>query len=95
VPGLGGSVVDTWTHVESNTCWLRDFLPVKSPKARIFTFDYDASAAFGRSNVELLEIGMSLMNSLVARRTMEKVGSGIELECVILLSSIRTSRSSS
>jgi hypothetical protein len=95
VPGLGGSVVDTWTHAESKTSWLRDFLPVKSPKACIFTFDYDASFAFGQSNVELLESARSLLSSLVVRRIMEKVGSSSKLENVILLSSIRTGRSSS
>jgi hypothetical protein len=95
VPGLGGSVVDTWTHVESKTSWLRDFLPVKSPEARIFAFDYDASVTFGRSNHELSETVMNLMSSLVVRRTTRKVGRGSELECVILLSIIRTGRSSS
>jgi hypothetical protein len=95
VPGLGGSVVDTWTHVESKTSWLRDFLPVKLPEARIFAFDYDASVAFGRSNVELRKTVMSLMSSLVDRQITRKVGSGSELEFVILLSSIRTGRSSS
>lgn len=74
VPGLGGSVVKTWTHPKTKAFWLRDFLPGKIPGARILAFDYDALVAFGRSPERFLASAISLMDSLVAvRRTAEKV----------------------
>jgi hypothetical protein len=95
VPGLRCTVVGTWTHPKSKAFWLRDFLPGKLPGARILTFDYDAPAAFGGSYAQFRRSVISLLDSLVVRRTMDEVGDVSELERGILLSRIRTARSSS
>ncbi|KAI3120199.1 hypothetical protein CBS147326_9599 [Penicillium roqueforti] len=43
VHGLGKNSLETWTHHETGTLWLRDLLPRSIHNARVLTFDYDAS----------------------------------------------------
>jgi hypothetical protein len=68
VHGLGGDAIDTWTHPKSKAFWLKDFLPQKTPDARILTFGYNAAAAFGQSTAEVIDHAKSLLTSLVDKR---------------------------
>jgi hypothetical protein len=36
-------MIDAWTHPETRTLWLRDFLPKSIPAARVLAFGYDSS----------------------------------------------------
>ncbi|KAL6696427.1 ankyrin repeat-containing domain protein [Trichoderma pleuroticola] len=65
VHGLGSSVETTWTHKESNKLWLRDFLPLDLPKARIMTYSHNSTwqsqalvkdlSDYGRQFLDVLE----------------------------------------
>lgn len=43
IHGFNGHKEKTWTQL-NNQLWLKDFLPAKLPKARIFTFGYGSGA---------------------------------------------------
>jgi hypothetical protein len=68
VHGLGGDAIDTWTHPKSNAFWLKDFLPRQIPDARVMTFSYNATAAFGHSTAEVIDHAKSLLASLIDKR---------------------------
>ena len=68
VHGLGGDSTNTWTHPKSKAFWLKDFLPLQIPDARIMTFGYNANAAFGQSTAEVVDHAKSLLVSLVNKR---------------------------
>jgi hypothetical protein len=68
VHGLGGDLIETWTHPKSKAFWLKDFLPKQIPDARIMTFGYNANAAFGQSTAEVVDHAKSLLVSLVDKR---------------------------
>jgi hypothetical protein len=65
VHGLGG---ETWTYPKSNAFWLEDFLPQQIPDARIMTFGYDATAAFGQSTSDMIDHTKSLLSGLIDKR---------------------------
>jgi hypothetical protein len=65
---MGGHAIETWTHPKSNAFWLRDFLPLQIPDARIMTFGYNAAPAFGPSTSEVIDHAKSLLASLVDKR---------------------------
>ncbi len=48
VHGLQSDAYKTWEH-DNGFLWLRDFLPVDIPDARIMTFGYDSTVAFSKS----------------------------------------------
>lgn len=68
VHGLGGDSTKTWTLLKSNAFWLKDFLPLQIPDARVMTFGYNADAAFGQSTAEVADHAKSLLASLVDKR---------------------------
>jgi hypothetical protein len=68
VHGLGGDLIETWTHPKSKAFWLKDFLPKQIPEARIMTFGYNANAAFGQSTAEVVDHAKSLLVSLLDKR---------------------------
>ncbi|OKL56474.1 hypothetical protein UA08_08099 [Talaromyces atroroseus] len=43
VHGLNENLIEAWTHPETGTLWLQDFLPESIPAARVLTFGYDSS----------------------------------------------------
>jgi hypothetical protein len=73
VHGLGGDLVNTWTHPKSKKFWLKDFLPLQIPDARVLTFGYNADAAFGQSTAEIVDHAKSLLSSLVDKREEQDV----------------------
>lgn len=68
VHGLQGDAYKTWEH-ENGSLWLRDFLPSDIPNARIMTFGYDSTVAFGRSVTKIEDTALELLNHLSAKRT--------------------------
>jgi hypothetical protein len=76
VHGLGGDAIKTWTHPKSKAFWLKDFLPLKVNDARVLTFDYDATAAFGSSTASINDHAKSLLGSLFDKREETDVGIG-------------------
>ena len=68
VHGLNGDPKDTWTSHQPNAFWLKDFLPLDVPNARVMTFGYNADAAFGKTTAEIVDHAKGLLSSLVDRR---------------------------
>jgi len=68
VHGLCGNPYSTWTDEASNNLWLRDFLPLQVPDARIMSFGYDSLVAFSKSEIELGDIAADLLNRLDIER---------------------------
>lgn len=68
VHGLGGDLIETWTHPKSRAFWFKDFLPRQIPDARIMTFGYNAAATFEKSTSDVIDHAKSLPSSLVDRR---------------------------
>ena len=61
VHGLQGDAYKTWEH-DNGSLWLRDFLPADVPSARIMTFGYDSTVAFGNSVARLKDKALELLN---------------------------------
>ena len=55
IPGLIEEPLQTWTHPQTGHFWLRDSLPTKFIKARIFTFNYPPYPLLSdeKANIEL------------------------------------------
>ena len=64
VHGLGGHAMKTWTHAATEKLWLRDFLPLAIPNARIMTFGYDSRVVDSRSILGIMENANSLLTHL-------------------------------
>lgn len=69
VHGLGALPDKTWIDSESNTNWLKDFLPKDLPKTRVLRFGYD-SQWLGRNaiRVSIKTIADKLLHALRAQR---------------------------
>lgn len=66
VHGLTGHRELTWKSRDGQAFWPRDLLPLQIPKARIFTFGYDANVVSWRSVVSQNRIGNHAKNLLHA-----------------------------
>lgn len=73
VHGLGGHAMDTWTHPSTGKLWLRDFLPVTIPDARILTFGYASKVVGSKSVIGIMENANSLLTQLSLFRDSHKV----------------------
>ena len=58
----------TWTHAVTGKLWLRDFLPLAIPNARIMTFGYDARVVDSRSIIGMMENANNLLTQLCIYR---------------------------
>lgn len=57
--------MNTWTDSKSGYFWLMDLPGKLSPiKARVFTFGYDATVAFGKSVAGISDIANNLLHAL-------------------------------
>lgn len=72
VHGITGDAYDTWKH-ENGTLWLRDFLPIDFPGARIFSFGYDARVFCSRGNGNVESYARTLLNDIKRERPEGKV----------------------
>jgi hypothetical protein len=68
VHGLGGHAINTWTHASTGKLWLRDFLPLAIPNARIMSFGYDSKVVGSRSILGMMENANSLLTHLSLHR---------------------------
>lgn len=66
IHGLGGHPLKTW--MEEDKLWLRDFLPVSIPEARILTYGYDSRVAFGSSASNITDFARDLLERIRAKR---------------------------
>lgn len=66
VHGLGGDWEQTWTDVESDRLWLRDFVPEQTQEVnpRISSFGYDSRTAFTNSVADIDDAAITLINAL-------------------------------
>ena len=62
--GLGGHAMGTWIHASTNKLWLRDFLPLAIPNARIMTFGYDSRVVDSRNVLGIMENANNLLTHL-------------------------------
>jgi pimeloyl-ACP methyl ester carboxylesterase len=70
VHGLGGSWDTTWTD-ENKKLWLRDFLPLDLPRARIMSYGYNAHTAFSKAVTDISDVAASLLDRLDNERPHE------------------------
>ena len=84
VHGLGGHAMRTWTHAATEKLWLRDFLPLAIPNARIMTFGYDSRVVNSRSILGIMENANSLLTHLGNIRDSQdlEVGNSFHLPCL-------------
>ena len=73
VHGLCGDPHDTWTEEASKKLWLQDFLPSQVPNTRIMTFGYDSLVAFSKSEIEIRDVAVDLLNRLNDERDTNEV----------------------
>ena len=67
VHGLGGNWQGTWT-AENGKLWLRDFLPLQLPSARIMSYGYDSRTFFTQSTENITDIATNLLVMLRTKR---------------------------
>ncbi|KAK6448633.1 hypothetical protein FP744_10004883 [Trichoderma asperellum] len=72
VHGLGSSVETTWTHKQSGKLWLRDFLHLDFPKARIMTYCHNTSWQSQALGSNLSDHGAQLLGFLEGERNTEE-----------------------
>jgi hypothetical protein len=68
VTGSDDHSENTWTENESNTHWLRDFLPELLPRARILAYQYNANVVFKASVAGIKEQAINLLHCLQSER---------------------------
>ncbi|KAI9858374.1 MAG: hypothetical protein M1813_007478 [Trichoglossum hirsutum] len=68
IHGLNGDPRTTFTNSTTEAFWLKDFLPLDVPGARVMNFGYNARAAFGNSVSRFEDHAKDLLGSLVDRR---------------------------
>ena len=72
VHGLGGHYKNTWAH-ENGQWWLKDFLPIQIPNARILSYGYNAAVAFSKSVLNIENCARQLLNKIRNERESELV----------------------
>ena len=68
IHGLGGDRKGTWTSSSKQKLWLKDFLPLNLPNARIMTYGYNSSIAFGPNMSDIDDHATDLLASLLDAR---------------------------
>lgn len=70
VHGLGGHARRTWTDSRTDYFWLQDIASKKyaGKSARVFTYGYDATVAFGRSVSTISRHADTLLDKISGQR---------------------------
>ncbi|UKZ84350.1 uncharacterized protein TrAFT101_000261 [Trichoderma asperellum] len=68
VTGLAGHAFGSWKSKNEPHMWLRDFLRQSVPNTRIFTYGYDTKICDSQSEVSILELGKTLLESIKITR---------------------------
>ncbi|KAH8588254.1 hypothetical protein B0O99DRAFT_693645 [Bisporella sp. PMI_857] len=72
VHGLNGDPLFSWTHPVTKAFWPQDFLPLDIPEARVMTFGYNATAAFGNTTADIVDHAKDLLGSLLDKREIDE-----------------------
>ena len=67
VHGLGGDWERTWTD-ENGKLWLRDFLPMQLPTARIMSYSYNSATVFSKADTDINDEAAMLLDRLNGER---------------------------
>ncbi|ERF71804.1 hypothetical protein EPUS_01719 [Endocarpon pusillum Z07020] len=62
---------ETWTAANGNL-WLKDFLPLRQPRIRVFLYGYNSSAVFGASITGVNGAAENLLNYLRLERQLDQ-----------------------
>lgn len=73
VTGLAGHAFGSWKSKNEPHMWLRDFLRQSVPNTRIFTYGYDTKICDSQSEVSILELGKTLLESIKITRGKDTV----------------------
>lgn len=68
IHGLQGDPINTWTNSKTKAFWLKDFLPLDVPGARVLTFGYNAVAAFGKTTADFADHATDPLSCLIDER---------------------------
>ncbi|KAK4108885.1 hypothetical protein N656DRAFT_362006 [Canariomyces notabilis] len=86
IHGLGGDKFGSWTSPSGNgALWIRDFLKDSFPRARIFTYGYDAGKAWLSNSVATIE---DAAKDLLARLQIERDGLPLNRPIVFICHSL-------
>lgn len=64
VHGLNGDWETTWTDTITGKMWLRDFVPIQWPNARVMSFGYDSAVTLSNSKADIDDSASDLINRL-------------------------------
>lgn len=70
---MSGHAFDTWRHRETNSMWLRDFLPEQVQNARILIYGYDANVVVDTSTGRIRTFAEALLEGLRTLRNTDAV----------------------
>lgn len=82
VHGLGGHPWRSWINNSSQAMWVRDFLAVDFPEARIMSYGYKPEAAVQDSLVNLTTLASDLLDNVIQSR--ESLGHTIKRPLVFI-----------
>ncbi|KXX82976.1 Protein SERAC1 [Madurella mycetomatis] len=68
VHGLGGNVINTWTHKPSGVAWPRDLLPIRRPLTRVLAYGYDGDMHETDSVARIRDHARTLVTRLTDER---------------------------
>ncbi|OPB46269.1 ankyrin repeat protein [Trichoderma guizhouense] len=68
VTGLAGHAFGSWKSKSKPDMWLRDFLPISIPNARVLTYGYDTKLPGSRSKSSILQLSKKLLESIKTTR---------------------------
>ncbi|KAL6821770.1 hypothetical protein J3E69DRAFT_367941 [Trichoderma sp. SZMC 28015] len=68
VTGLAGHAFGSWKSKSKPDMWLRDFLPISIPNARVLTYGYDTKLPGSRSKSSILQLSRKLLESIKTTR---------------------------
>ncbi|KAK8101508.1 hypothetical protein PG999_011882 [Apiospora kogelbergensis] len=69
IHGLNGHWDTTWTDEATNKNWLKDFLPLKFPSARVLSFSYNSVVQFSKAVADISDFAEQLLTGLDSIRT--------------------------
>ncbi|KAK6819428.1 hypothetical protein PG987_015911 [Apiospora arundinis] len=69
IHGLNGHWDTTWTDEATKKNWLRDFLPLRFPKARVMSFSYNSVVQFSKAVADIADFADQLLTGLDSVRT--------------------------